>query len=253
MDEVAYLIVNADDFGLSPAVNRGILELHQAGFVTSATLMVNMPGAEDAVRIAKESPALGVGMHFNLTYGSPVAPPAQVPSLVDEQGRFSQKFSKWKERDVVVELLAQYDRFLESGLRPTHLDSHQHVHKYRFVYRPMVYLAHCYKIPMRRVGWEHTIGIGLPHPPSADRFILDTYFKPGGTQKMVRHLRKLKPGVTELMCHPGYVDEPLREHCEWTDVRVAELRSLQAPEVIAAIRQPGIVLIHYGDLGRGST
>jgi predicted glycoside hydrolase/deacetylase ChbG (UPF0249 family) len=72
---VAQLIVNADDFGLSPGVNRGILEAHEKRIVTSTSLMANTPGFDDAVRLARSAPDLGVGFHFNLTYGVPLSPP----------------------------------------------------------------------------------------------------------------------------------------------------------------------------------
>src|SRR5207237_814650 len=88
------LIVNADDFGLSDGVNRAISEAHAAGTVSSASLLVNAPGFADAVRRARAAPALGVGLHFNLTMGAPVSPATAVPSLCDRRtGRF---WSLWR-------------------------------------------------------------------------------------------------------------------------------------------------------------
>lgn len=83
-----HLIINADDFGLSPGVNQGIAEAYQAGGISSTTVMVNMPGFTDAVRLASLHPGLGVGLHFNLTYGRPVSDPRLIPSLIQADGRF---------------------------------------------------------------------------------------------------------------------------------------------------------------------
>ena len=79
----ARLVINADDFGLSAGVNRGILAAHAAGTVTSTSLLPNLPAFDDAVRSARATPTLGIGLHFNLTTGAPVSAPDQVPSLVD--------------------------------------------------------------------------------------------------------------------------------------------------------------------------
>ena len=82
------LIVNADDFGLTNGVNRAIIEGHTRGAITSATLMANMPAFDAAVRLAKDHPSLGVGLHFNITQGRPVADASRVGSLIDDSGEF---------------------------------------------------------------------------------------------------------------------------------------------------------------------
>ena len=82
------LIVNADDFNRSPGVSRGIVEAHEKGIVTSTTVMVNLPGLRASLDLLRGYPRLGVGLHVNLTFGSPVVPAEQVPSLVDAEGRF---------------------------------------------------------------------------------------------------------------------------------------------------------------------
>ena len=85
----AYLIVNADDFNLTEGVSRGILEAHRRGIVTSTTVMVNLPGLEQSRSLARQAPRLGVGLHLNLTFGPPVLPAREVPSLVDDSSRFN--------------------------------------------------------------------------------------------------------------------------------------------------------------------
>ncbi len=116
------LIVNADDFGLSAAVNRGIIRAHESGIVTSASLMVRQPGAAEAARYARSSPRLGVGLHLDL-------------------GEWVFEGDAWRQRYAVVADLAdpvaverevrhQYEAFVALvGRPPTHVESHQHVHQ----------------------------------------------------------------------------------------------------------------------------
>src|SRR4030043_336716 len=82
------LIVNADDFGMSEEISDGIITAHLEGIVTSTSLMVNMPDAKRAVRLAQQTPSLDVGMHLNMTEGHPVLPPEKVPTLVNNTGEF---------------------------------------------------------------------------------------------------------------------------------------------------------------------
>ncbi len=244
-----YLIINADDCGLSPSVNQGVVELHQMGYISSVTLMVNMPGFEDATRVIKENPNLGVGLHFNLTYGSPISDPENVPSLVNAGGEFSFEIERWKKDDVVTELSAQWSRFKKTGLQPTHIDSHQHIQKYPCVYEPMVLLAQKRNLPMRRMGQEPTIE-GMQHPLSADRFILDFYFKGDGESRLEQHLKELQPGITELMCHPGHVDDYVKAISTWTDVREKEFEVFCNHELVSMLQKLDITLIHYGQINQ---
>src|SRR5256712_3264171 len=82
------LIVNADDFGLTEQVSRGILDAHREGIVTSTTLMANGGAFDAAVTLARRSPPLSVGVHLHLTQGAPLSPPSKIPTLVDGRGRF---------------------------------------------------------------------------------------------------------------------------------------------------------------------
>ncbi|ULQ46696.1 ChbG/HpnK family deacetylase [Flagellatimonas centrodinii] len=154
------LIVNADDFGLNASANAGIVACHQAGAVTSTTVMVNAPGFSDAVLLAKAHPSLGVGLHFNLTWGEPVLPPSQVASLVDAHGRFTSRreiaarllLGRLRADEIRCELQAQFARLVASGVAPTHIDSHQHVHAFGPVFSAIAELCMARKVPMR-VPW----------------------------------------------------------------------------------------------------
>ena len=125
------LIVNADDYGLTAGVSRGILDAHRDGIVTSTTLLVNRP-VDPALIDALKASGLGVGLHLNLTLGPPVAPAKRVPSLVDGEGRFVRDAREAAKRaradEARIELGMQIDEFRRiMGRFPTHLDSHHHV------------------------------------------------------------------------------------------------------------------------------
>ncbi|HEU0152066.1 MAG TPA: ChbG/HpnK family deacetylase [Arenimonas sp.] len=163
------LIVNADDFGLAPAVNQGILDAHLAGSVTSTTLMVNMPAAAEAAAIAKAHPALGVGLHFNLTLGKPLAGASSVPSLVGPDGNFHERSAlarglftgRVRREHLVRELDAQHQAYLALGIRPTHVDSHQHVHGFPAVFDAIAALCEAQGIPTR-MPWLLKLGGSRP-------------------------------------------------------------------------------------------
>lgn len=237
-----YLIINADDCGLAPGVNRAIIELHEAGLVKSTSLMVNMPGFHDAARRLINIPTLGVGLHLNLSSGSPIAPAEWVPSLVDDEGGFSEELN-WNEQDIMIELRAQMNRLLSAGIRPTHIDSHRFVQDRKNVCRPMVSLARSMRLPMRLTGWEPDLGLLLP--PGVDNFYANAYFEDGGKEILLESLRSIPHGTSELICHPGYVDECLENVCTWTQVREIELNVLKDPDVLETIHELRIKLINY--------
>lgn len=154
------LIVNADDFGLNEAANAGIIECHRAGSVTSTTLMANAPALEAAVQQAHANPALGIGLHFNLTWGRPLSAPDIVPALVDAKGIFLSRDQLGRkamlggvpQAQVDIELAAQFRRLGELGIAPTHVDSHQHVHAFRPVFNAVAGFCQAQRLPMR-VPW----------------------------------------------------------------------------------------------------
>jgi predicted glycoside hydrolase/deacetylase ChbG (UPF0249 family) len=216
------LIVNADDFGAGRGINRGIVEAHRDGILTSASLMVDMPGSEEAARLAAALPRLSVGLHAVLT-GEDGAP------IVDlDDGKRCR-----------TELHRQVRRFAQlTGGLPTHLDSHHNVHRDPRLLPCFLELAAEYRLPLR----EH----------SQARYFPDFYGQWDGevhlewiaTANLMRMLAvDIGPGVTELSCHPGYMESDFRS--SYAVERETELRTLCDPAVRRAIEEQGIELIDF--------
>jgi predicted glycoside hydrolase/deacetylase ChbG (UPF0249 family) len=134
---VRNLIVNADDLGWAEGVNRGIAEAHRNGIVTSATLLANGAAFASAVELVKATPALGVGVHLNLSDGKPVSPPERVRSIVNDRGEFVGgpealllRIARRNLRlnEVEIEWESQIQKVMNADIHPTHLDGHKHVH-----------------------------------------------------------------------------------------------------------------------------
>ncbi len=249
----AYLIVNADDFNLTEGVTRGILEAHWRGIVTSTTVMVNLPGLEQSRSLARQAPRLGVGLHLNLTFGPPVLPAPEVPSLVDDSSRFIHDQTRFEAAgdpaEIRAELAAQVRRFRAVfGRRPSHLDSHHHIHRHPRVFEVALALAGDLGVALRAIFPEMATRIRRRGLSSPDRMVGDVgpeaYWSPA---KLVALLAEIPPGVTELMCHPGHADGALfvSSYC---GQREEELRSLCDPTVKAALRTAGVEPISYDDL-----
>ncbi|MFD0617270.1 carbohydrate deacetylase [Paenibacillus sp. GCM10027629] len=243
-----YVIINADDYGLSRGVNRGIIEAHQAGIVTSASLIVNKPGVKDAIALAKRNPRLGVGLHFNLSDGKPTSPPFLVPSLVNIDGFFHNQSHEWREEDVERELHAQWELMLRKGIYPTHIDSHMHIHlEFLPVYHAVARLAFRELVPVRYDLSQHRVTPPVP-VRTTDRLILNNYNEPDSVKRLIRHMQWIQDGTTEIMCHPGYVDEELQQHSTMIWEREAELAHLTHRDIGTVIRAYGLHLIHFGQL-----
>lgn len=247
------LIVNADDWNLTGGVSRGILEAHRQGIVTSTTALVNLPPDEASLAELRAAPALGVGLHLNLTWGRPLSPPEAVPSLVDDEGHFRRDpravTARAKPMEARQELEAQIEAFETLfGRRPTHLDSHHHLHRYPPLEEVVLDLALTAGLPLRSQdpGFRDQLrGLGVPTP---DHFVGDVGAEPYWTvSRLLDTLAGLGEGVTELMCHPGRYDETLA-WSRYGPQREAELAALADPEVRATAERLGIQLLHFGAL-----
>ena len=160
-----YLIVNADDFGYSEEVNTAILRAHREGVLTSTSLMVAEPGCEHAVAIARQTPALGVGLHLVVSYDRALLPIRDVPLLVDSAGRFGADpfrvawlyhFNRKAQAQLKQEMAAQFARFASFNLEWSHVDGHQHFHLHPVVWDTLLDLCDTYHVHRLRVPREDT-------------------------------------------------------------------------------------------------
>ena len=268
-----YLIVNADDYGRTPGVSRGIRAAHLRGIVTSTTVMMNMPGVEDALlQATRECPNLGLGAHLVLTAGVPVLPASDVPSLTDGNAGFpglaeqTQRLSRLDPGELKAEWGAQIARFVAmTGRLPDHLDSHHHFAYFSEpIFRAMLELAAVYGCAIRlprpapdgaltglSAGLASQIKEFLPRlmsefaPRCPDRFEATFYDGQATKAVLLRLLADLPEGVTELMCHPGYADAELLAGSSYNQQREGELAILTDPAVVALVDERGIQLFTF--------
>ncbi len=246
------LIVNADDLGRSDGINRGVFAAHERGIVTSATLMVGFPAAERAAAELARHPRLGVGLHVTLTGAAPTLPPRDIPSLVDENGLLPRKpdlLGDVSPGDVLAEVSNQLALFRRlTGRLPTHLDSHHHSHRHPVVLAALLAVAREHALPVRRSSETVAARAAAAGVRTTDRFEEGFFGATVSAATLVALARGLAPGVTELMCHPGYADDELRRESGYADDRDREIAALTDPAVAAAIRELGVELIHFGAL-----
>jgi predicted glycoside hydrolase/deacetylase ChbG (UPF0249 family) len=248
--EMKRLIINADDFGLAPGVNRAIVELQQAGALSSTTLMATAPYFSPAVYMAFAQPGLAVGCHVVLVDGSPCLRPVEVPSLLDPQdsssfrvtvGRFVSDLLRGRIRgkEIEAEAIAQIRRIQSSGLTVSHIDSHKHLHAFPRVLAPLLRAArhcgvHCVRNPfeprwsLRATRTGGTVRRLQVHLMRSQR---RTFCKLTREHSMCTAdgsigllatgvlddvllrslLRAMPEGTWELVCHPGYIDSALEQ------------------------------------------
>ncbi len=248
------LVVNADDFGLTAGVSRGILDAHRRGIVTSSTVLASLPSQPELDAEAAALAALGLGLHVNLTWGAPVSPPAAVPSLVDEAGRFHRDLelvaARARADEVRREVDAQVETFTRRfGRPPTHLDSHHHVHRrVPRVGDAVLDVALDARLPLRSQDAGFREGVRRRGVRTPDQFLGEDSVEPYWTAaRLLDALAALPVGVTELMCHPGRYDEALA-YSRYGRQRETELQALCEPEVRATVERLGIALRHFGTL-----
>ena len=212
------LIVTADDFGISRGVNRGIVEAHRAGILTSTSLMVNRPAAEQAADVGRACPDLSIGLHLEL----------------DADGA----------RDVPTELTRQLSRFTELvGAPPTHVDSNHDVHKNPRVLPDVLALARRLGVPLR--GYSHVRHLSKFYGQWGG----ETHFEQISVKALRRMLEtEIEDGITELSCHAGYAEPDYPgSYCVEREAELRTLCDLVIRDVLAA---HSIQLISYHDLDK---
>ena len=244
------VIMNADDFGFSKGVNLAILEGFQHGILTSASLMVNMPGFEHAVSLMKQYPdLLHVGIHLVTTVQYSVV--KGLKTLTDENDHFYRDpeiIEKSEQSELDKEYQAQMDKFLATGLKPDHIDFHVCTTPKQL--KAAMKLAQKYHLPMRAqdqqiegILKEHGIVYAPCHIPDFyDHGTVDTLLK------LFEKALDEKREIIELALHPAYVDQTLLDLSSYHIQRAREFASLMNPEVATFIQQHDIELISFEDL-----
>lgn len=237
------LIINADDLGITQAVSDAIFEVYENGSLSSATLMVNMPGSIYAAEKSRTYKELGIGLHVNFTEGKPLI---ANENLTDAEGNFTGRgnlfkkviSNKIKPKDIMTELIAQYDKIISLGITPTHIDSHEHTHILPRIFPVFVQFARSKNLPLRvtysqilfrnkqktdysklskQVALNFIVKSALAtnksfkHPDSFNSiFDIQPYQAPGEEDfKML--IIKARGTVHELMVHPYILSEELKE------------------------------------------
>jgi len=274
------VIVNADDFGFWPGLTEGILRAHREGIVTSTTVTANMPAAKEALKRLSEAPDLGVGVHLNVSQGPPLSKEGM--ALAGEDGLMHHTAAgvilaclcrPWLLRAIEAEFDAQIRRVLDHGVRPTHLDSHRHTHAFPPVFARVTALAKRYSIRFVRWCCERLVGPNWSAAPLKQRCVrwmlngfaaADAVIRPEvratrGTwgiahtglidaRWLIQVASVVRPGVTEIMTHPGCADDVGAGLTRLRESRRIEMDALCDPRVREALARHGIELVHYGQL-----
>jgi chitin disaccharide deacetylase len=273
-DVVRRLIVNADDFGRSDSVNQAVIRAHRDGILTTASLMVNESGCDEAVALARENPRLGVGLHLTLLMGHSALAPEKIPGLVSSRGEFSNSpvgtgmsyfFKRRLREQLRAEIHAQFEKFRATGLTLDHVNGHLHLHLHPTIFR--ILMEDAEKLGIRRMRltrdclarsrrmagglWFYRVSHAMIYAwlshrarePLRRRGIKHAQITFGLLQNarvdeeyVLKLLPELPPGDSELYSHPS-LDE--FKH---------EFGALVSPRVKERMNQLGIKLIRYQDL-----
>ncbi len=278
------IIINADDFGLCDGVNQAVAQAHSDGVLTSATIMANMPAAEEAVKIAKKLPTLGVGVHLNLTEGRPISKDPCIDRLLDADGQFAKSpimlsllsLAGHKSREAIrAELSAQIQWVIDHGLKPTHLDSHKHIHAFPALFSVICQLAGRFGIPAIRFTFEPKELSSIPWPltgaddkrrarkvrimarinrmQNKDFLKNDAILGIAHTGKIdVNFLKAVAlynlAQTVEVMTHPGFIDGLDPDKTRLLHQRKVELDALCSEKTKQFFKNAEIKLVHYGQL-----
>ena len=221
-----WLIVNGDDFGASPGINRGIIAAHRCGILTSTSLIVNVPWSEEAVRLSRAVPALSVGLHAHIICAGREGATGPID---DDRCR--------------AELHRQFFYFQALlGRPPTHLDSHHNVHRDPRLRPHFFDLARQYGLPLREHSPVHYFS------KFYGQWGGETHLEQISVESLIWMLKtELQEGVTELSCHPGYVDSDFPS--SYSAERETELRTLCDPLIRQVLAEQSIQLVSFSDLG----
>jgi predicted glycoside hydrolase/deacetylase ChbG (UPF0249 family) len=272
-----YLIVNADDYNTDPERNRGILDAIRNGIITSVTMLANLPLNQEELSALQASLGGSIGVHLNLTRGRPLT--AGLETLANEEGTFFAKRQAWVRAlmgrydlmEVEAEFSAQIERLMRAGITPDHIDGNNHIHIFPGLARAVTRVARRFGIVKIRLPLEpfdsrrqffkkraikkalilnlsrraarvfEASGLrfaerfaGIQHPCVSDADCLRAF------------IRELPEGITELMCHPGYLS--VRGNPFSSEERSRETAALTDPVILKDLQNSDIHLISFKDL-----
>nr|WP_122639260.1 chitin disaccharide deacetylase [Romboutsia sp. Marseille-P6047] len=253
------LIINADDFGYSNAVNLGIIKSHIKGVLTSTTLMANMSGTEHAIELSKQTPTLAVGVHLTLTCGKPILG-KNVRSLIKNDGSFH-NLSDFENESIEIdknelydEWKSQIDKLCSLGIKLSHIDSHHHIHTFKQTSEVVKTLSKEYDLPVRncnRVVNEDDINfLDLcnyePIRDMSNKYmsVRDKCFKIIESNI----LKNIEFKKSEAMCHPAFIDSCLLEGSSFNIPRAREVDILCDPYMRELIDKYDINLCNYNNI-----
>jgi chitin disaccharide deacetylase len=251
------LVVNADDFGFTRDVNRGIVHAHQHGILSATTLMANGDAFDDAVQLARATPSLDVGCHLVLIQGRSLFSGRDLPETWSELVRAL----LMRRLDVYGELRVQVQRIVDAGLKPSHFDTHKHTHVLPNVLSAVIRLAQDFAVPFIRLpfdaGWRPVRPLDAWYRgrlrnaqlQTTDHFLGFRLTDTLTEQSLSAALSDLPEGSTEFMCHPGYLGEDLRHaRTRLKETRERELEALTSPRVKEIVATQHIVVTNYREL-----
>jgi len=268
------LIVNADDFGRSAAINQAVVRAHREGILTTTSLMVNEPAVEEAVALARGNPSLGVGLHLTLLCGHASLPPEAIPGLVNARGEFSSNppgtgfryfFQRSLRDQLRREIHAQFRKFRATRLPLDHVNGHLHIHLHPTVFRILMSDAAQLGITGLRLTFDpfrlnlrlasghlayRALHVAIFHPLSAcarPALAQRGIRHPGAVFGLLQNARVDEPYVTRLLPQLPAGDSELYSHPSLDEFR-NEFDALVSPRVREQVNHLGIRLIRYQDL-----
>jgi Uncharacterized protein conserved in bacteria len=226
------VIINSDDFGLSRSINKGIIEAFNEGLISSTTLMINMPYAEEAIELYKQVEGLGMGVHLNITAGSPLS--SNIPSLVDENNIFY-RIKDFKNHVVVFdeaykEMKAQIEKVLSYDINISHIDCHHFLVENDTFREIIIILGKEYNVPVRILGDSMKKECEEVGVKTADMFFEDFYGDNAKSETILNLVNENSNcSSIEFMCHLGYIDEDTKTRTSYLnrENEINELRKLK--------------------------
>lgn len=229
------IIVNADDFGLTTGVNKGIIDAHLNGVVTRATLIMNGYAVKEAIDLANRTPSLKTGIHLALTFGRPLNK-EETLDLVDENGTFKytsieSTLTDTEIKQVRKEWQTQIEAFQKTGLKLDHIDSHHHVHGWVDLKEVVLELSNLYNVPVRYVE-------SLKDRPNnlLTDYLWLNFYEEGIHPNLLEEITELPYKSVEVMTHPAVVDEELESISGYTSFREKETALLKNMNSVEGMR-----------------